>query len=387
MHVIAYQSLDEMAIWAEQWHDLSRGVPFLDWEWCSNWWRVYGENNVQGATSRDLYVVGVHDDEGSLIAVAPWFVEQTATQGRVIRFLGSGEVCSDYLSILCEADREQEVARLLADFICHDRPSLNDWLEGEEAPQWDSLQLEGVDAKNSVVNQFATEMKQHGKTVEQSIEHNCWRLTLPDNWDAVVQQAPKSQRKHLRRANERLKNTELYRVCEVDSPQDFERGFEVLTSLHQARWQERGLSGCFASEDFASFHHNFAAELLERGKLRLFWIEYQGQPIASEYQLLGNDVVYLYQGGLDPQFLSLEPGRLAIVAGVRWALEHGFQAIDFLRGDEPYKARWGARPRAAIDVRIVNDHTTAQLRHHAWVTQNRIRGLVKSGLDYFRASR
>lgn len=387
MHVIAYQSFDDMAIWAEQWRDLSRGVPFLGYEWCSNWWKVYGEGSGHRTTPRDLYVVSVHDDDGGLIAVAPWFVEQSASQGRVMRFLGSGEVCSDYLSILCQPEREQDVARLLADYICHDRPSLNDWLEGEDVPRWDLLQLEGVDAKDQVVNQFATAMKQRGKTVEQSIEHSCWRLPLRESWDAIVRCAPKSQRKHLRRANEKLKDTNLFRVCSVESPENFERGFEILTSLHQARWQERGLTGCFASEAFLNFHHDVAAELLEQGKLRLFWIEYQGQPIASEYQLLGDDVVYLYQGGLDPQFLALEPGRLAIVAGVHWAMKHGYQAIDFLRGDEPYKARWGARPRAAMEVRIVNDHTTAQLRHHAWLTQNRIRELVKTGLDYFKANR
>ncbi len=382
MHVIAYQSIDALAIWSQQWHALAQGVPFLQWEWFRNWWQIYGEDRTNHATSRALYTVCIHDDADTLVAVAPWYIEHSTSQGRVIRFVGSGEVCSDYLSILCLRGREQEVAQSLANFVSHDHHPLDEWLNGSDFPRWDLLHLEGIDAKDKVVSQFAAEMKRHGNTVEQSLGDNCWRLALPDTWEGVVGQAPKSQRKHLRRANKRLGDIDKFRVCSVDSEADFDRGFEVLTTLHQARWQGRGQSGCFSSERFRAFHYRVAAELLQREKLRLFWIEYEGQPIAAEYQLLGNGVVYLYQGGLNPKFLSLEPGRLALVAGMQWAIEHGYEAVDFLRGDEPYKARWGARPRAEIQMRIVANHPTAQLRHRVWTTQNRIRGLVKSGLDY-----
>lgn len=386
MQVIAHHSLEELAVWSEQWRVLACGVPFRQWEWMSTWWDVYGPNSWSNAPSRRLYIVSVHDDSGELIALAPWFIENTASQGRVIRFLGTGEVCSDYLSILCQRDREGEVAKLLADFVCQDQPSLGDWLHGEEAPRWDQFQLEGIDAKDRTISYFAAEMKKRGKTVERFIDHNCWRLALPPTWDTLVKQVPKSQRKHLRRAYERLEDTEHFRVVAVERAEDFNHGFEVLTHLHQARWQDQGHGGCFSSEQFRRFHQRVAASLLEHEKLRLFWIEYQGQPIAAEYELLGDRVVHLYQGGLDPKHLSLEPGRLAVVAGVRWALEHGFSAIDFLRGDEPYKARWGARPRAAVQLRIVGTHASAQLRHHAWMAQNRVRGLVKSGLDYLKAN-
>jgi len=385
MHVIAYQSIDALAIWAQQWRGLARGVPFRQWEWFRNWWQVYGEDTTSHASSRTLYTVCIHDDTGNLIAVAPWYIDHSISQGRVIRFVGSGEVCSDYLSILCHPGREQEVAKVLADFISHDRTSLDEWLDGTEMPRWDLLHLEGVDAKDETISLFLDEMQKHGKTVDRSFAHNCWRLTLPKTWENVVAQASKSQRKNLRRVNRRLEDIDRFRVCEVESAEDFDRGFDVLTALHQARWLHRGLSGCFSSDAFRAFHYRVAADLLRQGNLRLYWIEHEGQPIAAEYQMLGNGVVYLYQCGLDPNFLSLEPGRMAVVAGIRWAIDHGYEAVDFLRGDEPYKASWGARPRAAVQVRIVADHPTAQLRHRAWVTQKRIKGMVKSGLNYFKA--
>lgn len=386
MQVIAHHSFEELSGWADQWRKLACGVPFRQWEWMSNWWDLYGTDLSPNAPSRQLYIVSIHDDCGDMIAVAPWFIEYTASLGWVIRFLGTGEVCSEYLSILCHRDREREVAKLLADFVCHDRPSLGDWLHGEEVPRWDQFQLEGIDARDRTISLFAAEMKKHGKTVEYLAQHNCWRLQLPNHWDDLVKAVPKSQRKHLRRAHDRLEDTDNFRVVTVEGPQEFERGFEILTQLHEARWHDQGHEGCFSSETFHQFHQRVAASLLEHEKLRLFWVEYQGKPIACEYQLLGNGVVHLYQGGLDPEYLSLEPGRLAVVAGVCWAIDHGFTHMDFLRGDEPYKARWGAQPRAAVQLRIVGTHATAQLRHHAWVAQHRVRELVKSGLDYFKGT-
>ena len=38
---------------------------------------------------------------------------------------------------------------------------------------------------------------------------------------------------------------------------------------------------------------------------------------------------------------------------VRDAIDRGCQAFDFLRGDEPYKAIFGAKPRPTIEFRVV----------------------------------
>src|SRR5262249_43158778 len=98
----------------------------------------------------------------------------------------------------------------------------------------------------------------------------------------------------------------------------------------------------------------------------------------------GGSVMYAYQCGIDADRLKVQPGELANMAAVRHAIEHGQTAFDFLRGDEPYKAHWRAKPREMLCVRVVPRRTSARMRHTAWVAGQNLKHLVKSGLQLAR---
>ena len=78
------------------WNALDGGVPFRSFEWLESWWRSYGIG-----PGKELLALAALNQQGQLVGLAPWYIEQSAAQRGVIRFLGSGEVCSDYLTILC----------------------------------------------------------------------------------------------------------------------------------------------------------------------------------------------------------------------------------------------------------------------------------------------
>ena len=94
--------------------------------------------------------------------------------------------------------------------------------------------------------------------------------------------------------------------------EDLPQAMDRLIDLHQRRWQALGQSGCFASARFTAFHRDVAAALLAEGRLALWWLEVDGQPVAAEYHLTGDGVVYAYQGGIEPARLAVEPGGLIL---------------------------------------------------------------------------
>ncbi len=107
-------------------------------------------------------------------------------------------------------------------------------------------------------------------------------------------------------------------------------------------------------------------ELLRRGRVQLYWLEFDGRPAAAEYHLVGDGVLYVYQSGMEPDLLEHKPGNLINLMIVRQAIERGYRAYDFLRGDEPYKARFGAQPRPSVELRIVPPRAAAHSRHNLW---------------------
>ena len=67
-----------------------------------------------------------------------------------------------------------------------------------------------------------------------------------------------------------------------------------------------------------------------------------GEPRRRRIHLASDDVTYVYQGGIEPAFLHESPGALVTAIVLQRAIEQGGRAVDFLRGDEPYKQHFRA---------------------------------------------
>jgi CelD/BcsL family acetyltransferase involved in cellulose biosynthesis len=191
-------------------------------------------------------------------------------------------------------------------------------------------------------------------------------LDLPASWDEYLAGISKSHRKQLRQLERRVLASQRAWWHQVDSADDFEVAWPILVDLHQRRRRSLGEPGCFASRVFHNFHREVAERMRQRGQLRMSWIELDGSPAAAEYHVADDVATYAYQGGVDPSRLAEEPGRLSTVACLRAAMGEGHRHVDFLRGDEPYKAHWRATPRATYDYRVLPNRRFARLRGRVW---------------------
>ena len=154
---------------ARAWNALAGDIPFRRWEWSEKWWRHYRDPHSR------LMVLSVSDERGEIVGIAPWYVTRSLRQGRLVRFLASGEVCSDYLTILAEPDLADAVATRLAD-----------WLAAEGAGSWDLLDLEGVEQDDRAIASLGARFAEHNHWVDRQAELSCWRSELPDDWQKFM---------------------------------------------------------------------------------------------------------------------------------------------------------------------------------------------------------
>ena len=93
---------------AEQWNDLldesSARTIFLTWEWVSAWLDVVNPN-------AQLMVVVVRDEDGSLVAIAPFYQTQMHLLGligyRCLRVLGDIDSGAEYPDLIREVWKEK----------------------------------------------------------------------------------------------------------------------------------------------------------------------------------------------------------------------------------------------------------------------------------------
>lgn len=373
MQTCRTNSFDELAASVDDWNGLSEGIPFRTFEWLATWWRHYQPALTAAGRHVELYTLRVMDGN-ELIGLAPWYLDRSRAAGSIVHFLGSGEVCSDYLSVLCRPDRRTEVAEALADWLTRAGAGATD-------DRWDSLELSNIDACNGMTELLADRLHERGAEVHTSTTANTWRIELPGTADEYLNRLSKSHRKQLRQLQRRFFETGQVVLRTVEQADQIDTGWRILTELHQRRLESLGKPGSFKSETFAQFHRAATEAMYRAGRLHLHWLELGARPVAAEYHLAGDDVMFAYQGGIEPDVLDCEPGRLITLATLERAIGSGYRAFDFCRGDEPYKAHWRAKPRKNVAWRIVCNRASARLRHNFWIAGQRARKWMKGSLQ------
>jgi CelD/BcsL family acetyltransferase involved in cellulose biosynthesis len=368
MHVEQITTWDALNSLEHDWNALAGHMPFHSWNWLATWWKHYGnvahreaEYDEARSTDRQLYVLGVFEDSNTthqnarrLIGIAPWYLDRTRIKGNVLRWLGSGEVCTDHLTLICHADKADAVASAVAETLT---TRLDDW---------DRIDLSAVDSGDAAIEKLLTQLEERECLVSRQPADACWALELPATWDEYLASISKSHRKQLRQLDQRVVQSDRVQWHRVQTATEFEAAWPILVDLHQRRRRSLGEPGCFASRVFHDFHREAAARLLERGQLRISWMELDGSPAAAEYHFADRTATYAYQGGVDPDRLADEPGRLSTILCLKAAIEEGHAKLDFLRGDEPYKAHWRATPQETFDYRVIPNRRLARLRGRVW---------------------
>ena len=173
-----------------------------------------------------------------------------------------------------------------------------------------------------------------------SVEHGDACPVLPLGGSEPMEHVPKRMRRNWRYALHTLERAGA-RLELVTAP-DVGEAVADLERLHRLRWAERGERGVLADPLLQRLVADAASALDDAGMLRLHRLRLDGQSVAVLLALNGDRRTCCYLSGFDPAFARLSPVTALIGATIEQAAREGDVAVDFLRGEEPYKLAWGA---------------------------------------------
>lgn len=293
-----------------EWDDIAvpMGNVFATAEWSTTWWRHWGEQ-------RRRLVVACRRPDGALAAVLPLYMA-SRTPLRVLRFIGHG--AGDLLGPICApADRSATAA------------ALSRFLAGGDV-RWDLL----VAQQMPVAEGWARAL---GGVVVRREQSPALALEWP-NWDDYLASRSSHFRKQVRYQERKLAQQHELRFRLTTNAGTLQADLDILFALHQARWG--GAASPALAGTRRAFHREFAARALERGWLRLWFLELDGEPVAAWYGFRMGGIESFYQGGRDPAWDRWSVGAVMVAHTVRSALEDGMREYRFLRGQEAYKDRF-----------------------------------------------
>lgn len=319
---------------ADEWNALLNNsashVPFLRHEYLLSWWKFLGGGEWQ---SGDLYTLVGRNEDGSLTGIAPLFLTQ-ANQGKpTLMLLGSHEI-SDYLDIIGKPDD-------LPVFI----DSVFDHLSSQEAPDWQVMDFYNIIETSPTLPLLEQAANRRGWRLTSSSReefHHCPVITLPGDWETYLANLDKKQRHEIRRKLRRVEESQVpvrWYIAEDAARLDDE--IEAFFHLMGQNAEKQS----FLTATMRMQLESIIRAAFEHGWLQLAFLEVGGEKAAVYLNFDYDNRIWVYNSGLDNDFGAYSPGWVLLAYLLQWAIEHGRQYFDFMRGNEDYKYRFGGVDR------------------------------------------
>jgi CelD/BcsL family acetyltransferase involved in cellulose biosynthesis len=253
----------------------------------------------------------------------------------VLTWLGGFEV-TDYMGPVGPPEHRRWAARELMEAIA-------------ARPDWRKAVLAGMPTKGKWLAPLAEAADDAGLRAVVEPSEVAPFIQLPDSYEDYLARLEAKLRHEIRRKDRRLRAAHPD-VRLVDSaPETVGADLDRFVELHRAG---RGEKGRFMVRGMELFFRRLASALLEDGTFRLSFLETEGVKIAGAVGFRWRDRFLLYNSAYDHAYARVAPGMVLVAELIRSAIEEECRGLDMLKGDLPYKYRFGARARSVSRLRL-----------------------------------
>ncbi len=312
--------------------------PFLRCEFLRAWWDHLGG----GEWPSGELMIAVWKEHGAPQGIAPLFRTRRDGEARLL-LIGSVEI-SDYLDIMAAPERLPAFCTELLDALAALPPQ-----------EFDALDLFNLQAASPTVAVLEAETARRGWTLERTPLQVCPVIDLPATWEDYLAALDKKSRHEIRRKLRRAEGGEDALELTIGGAGDMEAFFRLMAcDEHKA---------AFLTPEMRSQFQAIAEAAEQAGILQLAFLEIGGKKAAAYMNFTFGKRVWVYNSGMDPAYAAASPGWVLLAMLIRRAIEGGYRAFDFMRGDEPYKFLWGGKgePILRLTVRRPMSASTARV--------------------------
>jgi CelD/BcsL family acetyltransferase involved in cellulose biosynthesis len=327
-----YTSFEAIADLRRPWDEFVESVGgdiYQTYDWCRIWWKHYGSH-------RQLRLFCFREND-RLVGIVPAVIDCVGL--RPLRWKLAKPLGSDFTMMMVNPAVLPEYGetvfnRVNEHLLETDRCDLVGWgpMDGGHclSPR---LHFESRSFRR-------VELKEKTYTV----------FPLPDTFKAYREQLSPSTRKHFRRDQNYLSERYEVQFRLVDDPAIH---FERFVQMHRAQWKKLNKLGHFDDwPDAQSFHRDLAHCHGGLGRLRLFCLRADGEPIVYRYLYrFGKQYHSILPARLcDPPWDKTGLGRMTHILTVEQAIAEGVRVIEAGRGHYGHKLKLGGREYPAFSA-------------------------------------
>ncbi|WP_417518030.1 GNAT family N-acetyltransferase [Marinobacter sp.] len=353
-----------------EWLDLEhRAQPtvFLSWQWLGHWLSVY---------KPDALVLRVMEGErliGLGLVVETDERRHGVLKSRCLRLHQTGhklldQIWIEYNGFLAERGKEDAVAKASLEHLC------------SAMPGWDEFILGAIDADEADRYAQITGLYKHLRW-----EAPCYGVDLDGlrrSGGHYLDTLSRNTRHQINRSRRLYGERGEVKLVRPDSVEQALAVFDAIGPRHLERWGNGPDQSGFANPDFVRFHRELIREQWAEGGVDLISVMAGDEEIAFFYNLLHNQVVYFYLGGMAVETDNrLKPGLVGHSLCIEDYRHHGFHYYDFMGGDERYKSNLGHFHRNLVQIALQRPRFKLKLEDVARRARNRWLGEAGAGYE------
>ncbi len=339
MELNRYQNFpDELE---NEWNDLLAEsithVPFLRYEYLKTWWLTRGGG--EWPEDAQLQIITARED-GRLVGIAPFF-SATWEEKPTLLLLGSIEI-SDYLDLIARPADLQGFIEALLPFL----------MDGHKDLSWEKVDLFNVLENSPTLAALKQGAEKQGWAYQDEPFRPSLTIALPGDWDQYLAGIDKKQRHEIRRKMRRAAGSEAQvRWYILGDPAALNEHIDSFIHLMELDHEKAAFLTPLMRENFrATIRCAF-----EKNCLLLAFLEIDGKKAAAYLAFDYLNQLWVYNSGMDNSFMEYSPGWVLLGELLKWANENGRTHFDFMRGDEDYKFRFGAKKRDVMRLTVTRN--------------------------------
>lgn len=343
------------------WRDLEgRASPtvFLSWQWLGHWLAVYEpQAQVLEVTQGDRVV-------GLGIVVQTEERRHGVLRSNCLRLHQTGhrqqdQIWIEYNGFLAEQGMEASVAAACLKHLCNDMT------------QWDEFIVGAIDAEEARHYAELTGLFAHLRW-----EAPCYGVDLDAlrrSGQHYLDTLTRNTRYQINRSHRLYEAWGAVELVRPDSAEEAVAIFDSIGPLHLNRWGAGPDQSGYANPDFVRFHRSLIQDQWASGGVDLVSVKAGDDMIASFYNLLYDQKVYFYLGGMKTEPDNrYKPGLLGHSLCIEDYRHHGFHYYDFMGGDERYKTQLGSLHKQLVQVSLQRDRFKLKLEDVMRKARNRL---------------
>lgn len=307
-------------------------VPFLRFGFLKSWWQHLGGGEWEQG---ELNIILGYEEE-RLLGIAPLFI--TSQNGKkLITLIGSIEI-SDYLDLIVAPADYQAFLQAIVHFLTE-----------EHHHNWDILHFSNIPENSPMLSAFPQISLPASFSREIIEELPAPMLDLPNEWELYLENLDKKQRHEIRRKLRRLEqeapDSHFYFVEDEQTLRSLIPQFLDLMRHDEAK--RSFLTPAMQQQMTDLMQWAFNEKIL-----RLCFLDINSSHAAAYLCFDDGNTVYIYNSGFDPALQYFSPGWVLLSYLIQWSIENSRVRLDFMRGNEAYKYKFGALDRHVYQVML-----------------------------------